>query len=121
MLRAKAVQRDQETGFAQRVDDLGEARGFATRLLGYFQHHPLRRQAQRLEAGEQRVAVTGVHQRRRVQAEEKPFVVTVECVEIAQMQRFGEPSQFQQVAAPCRLRENLVRRHLQRMFVVRAQ
>ncbi len=121
MLGAEAVQRDQEARFAQRVDDFGKARGFAARLLRHFQHHALRRQAERLQAGEQRVAVAGVHQRRGMQAQEEPFVVAVERIEVAQMQRFGEPPEFQQIAAPRGLGENLMRRHLQRMFVMGAQ
>ncbi|AFT86939.1 hypothetical protein BUPH_03368 [Paraburkholderia phenoliruptrix BR3459a] len=121
VLGAKAVQRDEEAGFAQRVDDLGKARRFAAGLLGHFEHHALRRQAQRLQAGEQRVAIAGIHQRGRMEAQEEPFVVTVERVEVAEVQRLGQSAKFKQVASARGLGENLVRRHLLRMLVVRTQ
>ena len=56
-----------------------------------------------------------------MQAQEKPLVVAAECKEVAEVQRFGEPAEFEQVAAPGRLREHFVRRGMQALFVARAQ
>jgi len=81
----------------------------------------VRRQAQRLEPGEQRVAVARVHQRGRMETQKEPFVMTVECIEVAKVERLGQPAEFQQVAAARGLGEHLVRGDLPRMLVVRAQ
>lgn len=90
-------------------------------LLRHFEHHALRLQTERLEAGEQGVAVARVHEGGRMQAQEEPFVMRIERVEVAQMQRLRETPEFEQIAAPRRLREHLLRRGLLPVLVVRAQ
>jgi hypothetical protein len=121
MLHAEAVQRDQKARLAQRIDDFGKSRRLAARLLGNFEHDALRRQADILQRCEQGIAVARVHQRSGMQTQEKPFVVAVEGVEVAQMQRFREPAEFEQIAATRRLCEHLVRRNVTMRVVAGAQ
>lgn len=47
--------------------------------------------------------------------------MAVEGAEVAEMQRFGEAPELQQIAAACGLREHFVRRHMPSVLVVRAQ
>src|SRR5581483_4666894 len=121
MFRTEAPERDQKPRFTQAVDDFGEAARLAARLLRHLEYDTLRRQTQRFEIREQRVAVARIHQRGGMQAEKEPFVVTVDRSEIAQMQRFGQPPELEQITAACGLLENVARRYLPSVFVVRAQ